>query len=237
MPTNDPALTPAATPAADAPTASADQTAPTPLLESIVQAMILGAQDGVQKKYAEQMLSVFADEVGEKNVQADGNMLTTISKRIADLDTLINAQLNLVLHDPSFQALEASWRGLHQLVMNTETGESLKLRLFNVTKSELQQDLEKAIDFDKSVLFKKVYEEEYGTLGGSPFSLLMGDYEFGRNSVDVKMLTNLSGVAAAAHAPLITAASPALFDLKTFADLGVPRDLSKVFESGADRKS
>ncbi|MBV6749257.1 type VI secretion system contractile sheath large subunit [Pseudomonas chlororaphis] len=235
MPTNDPALTPAATPAADAPapTTSADQTAPTPLLESIVQAMILGAQDGVQKKYAEQMLSVFADEVGEKNVQADGNMLTTISKRIADLDTLINAQLNLVLHDPSFQLLEASWRGLHQLVMNTETGESLKLRLLNVTKSELQQDLEKAIDFDQSVLFKKVYEEEYGTLGGSPFSLLMGDYEFGRNSVDVKMLTNLSGVAAAAHAPLITAASPALFDLKTFADLGVPRDLSKVFESGA----
>src|SRR5450830_1425961 len=126
---NDPALTPATTPAADAPAAApAPQT---PLLESIVQAMILGAQDGVQQKYAQQMLSVFADEVGEKNVQANGNMLTTISKRIADLDTLINAQLNLVLHDPSFQALEASWRGLHQLVMNTETGESLKLRLFN----------------------------------------------------------------------------------------------------------
>jgi len=228
---NDSTSTSTTTTTANAP--AADQTPQTPLLESIVEAMIRGAEDQAQKKYAQQMLSVFAGEVSEKKVEASDNMLTTISQRIADLDRQISAQLNLVLHDPSFQALEASWRGLHQLVMNTETGEALKLRLFNVTKEELRLDLEKAIEFDQSVLFKKVYEEEYGTFGGSPFSVLMGDYEFGRSSIDIKMITNLSNVAAAAHAPLITAASPGLFDLKSFADLGVPRDLAKVFESGA----
>jgi type VI secretion system protein ImpC len=204
----------------------------TPLLTTIVETMTHG-QDEAQQKYARQMLSVFATEVSDKKVEASDNMLTTISNRIADLDRQINAQLNQILHNEQLQKLEASWRGLHQLVMNTETGTSLKLRLFNVTKDELRLDLDKAVEFDQSVLFKKVYEEEYGTFGGSPFSVLMGDYEFDRSTLDIKMLTGLSNVAAAAHAPLITAASHKLFDLKSFADLGVPRDLAKVFESGA----
>jgi type VI secretion system protein ImpC len=213
-------------------TIEAETVAPSALLTNIIDTMTRG-QDDAQKKYAQQMLSVFATEVGNKKVEASENMLTTISDRIADLDFQINAQLNEILHSEPLQALEASWRGLHQLVMSTETSSSLKLRLFNVTKKELRLDLEKAAEFDQSVLFKKVYEEEYGTFGGSPFSVLMGDYEFDRSSLDIKMLTGLSNIAAAAHAPFITAASHKLFDLKSFADLGVPRDLAKVFESGA----
>ncbi len=92
--------------------------------------------------------------------------------------------------------------------MNTETGTTLKMRLLNVTKKELFKDLEKAVEFDQSALFKKIYEEEYGTFGGHPFSLLIGDYEFGRHPQDMALLEKISDVAAAAHAPFIAAAAP-----------------------------
>src|SRR5262249_26602516 len=151
--------------------------------------------------------------------------------RIAAIDQLISDQLNAILHNPEFQQLEASWRGLAYFVMNTETGSSLKIRLLNLTKKELLTDLEKATEFDQSVLFKKVYEEEYGTFGGHPYSCLIGDFEFGRHPQDVKMLEMISGVAAAAHAPFMAPASPKLFDIDSFTELSVPRDLAKGFES------
>lgn len=227
--TPDPKLTTIDTP---------DVATQTPMLDEIVKSMIPNkvqgeTTDNTQRNYAYSMLDVFAGEMATQKVKTDKDMLISISNRIADLDKQINDQLNLILHTPALQKLEGSWRGLHQLVKNTETGKSLKLRLFNVQKEELRQDLEKAVEFDQSTLFKKIYEDEYGTFGGSPFSVLMGDFQFGRSSQDIKMLTGLSNVAASAHAPFITAASPGLFDLNSFADLGVPRDLSKIFESGA----
>ncbi|HYR10446.1 MAG TPA: type VI secretion system contractile sheath large subunit [Longimicrobium sp.] len=157
---------------------------------------------------------------------------------IAAIDVALGALVNAVLHDPVFQRTEASWRGLYQLVMNTETGEMLKLRVLNVRESELRDDLKQAIDKDQSQLFKKLYEEEYGTFGGSAFGVLLYDKEFGRSPGDVEFLTSLSGVAAAAHAPLVAAASPGLFDLPQadasrpdFTRLGAPRDLAKIFEA------
>jgi type VI secretion system protein ImpC len=107
----------------------------------------------------------------------------------------------------------------------------LKLRLLSASKKELLADLEKATEFDQSALFKKIYEEEYGTFGGNPFSVLVGDYHFGRSPQDVAMLEQVSHVAAAAHATFLTAASPALFDMDRFTELSVPRDLAKQFES------
>jgi type VI secretion system protein ImpC len=115
--------------------------------------------------------------------------------------------------------------------MNTETSTKLKLRLLNATKKELLADLEKAIEFDQSQLFKKVYEEEYGTFGGHPYSCLVADIEFTRHPKDMLLLEKLAEVAAAAHAPLIAAAHPRLFDLDSFEQLSVPRDLAKIFES------
>jgi type VI secretion system protein ImpC len=115
--------------------------------------------------------------------------------------------------------------------MNTETGTRLKLRLLCLTKQELFKDLDSAIEFDQSNLFRKVYEDEYGTFGGNPFSLLIGDYEFGRHPQDMALLDKIASVAAAAHAPFIGAASARLFDMDSFGELGNPRDLAKVFES------
>ncbi|HYH83776.1 MAG TPA: type VI secretion system contractile sheath large subunit [Longimicrobium sp.] len=156
-----------------------------------------------------------------------------IQQRIAELDALLSAAVSSVLHDSLFQTLEASWRGLGQLVMNTETSEMLKLRVLSATVDEVHKDLAGAIDSDQSALFKKLYEEEYGTFGGNPYSVLLFDHEFGRDAQEIELATLLSQVAAAAHAPVIAAASPKLFDFDwvDYTRLPLPRDLSKIFES------
>ncbi len=152
---------------------------------------------------------------------------------VAQIDQRLSAQLNEVIHHPDFQRLEAAWRGLAYLVAAADTGESVKVKALGVTKKELLRDLQKAADFDQSTLFKKVYEEEYGQLGGEPYGLLVGDYEFDRTADDVAVLSWLSHVAAAAHAPFVAAASPRMFNLERFADLTAPRDLGRVF-AGAE---
>ncbi len=154
-----------------------------------------------------------------------------INRRIGQLDELISRQLNEVMHAEPLQKLESSWRGLHYLVHQTETSTSLKIKLMNVSKNDLFKDLDKAVEFDQSQLFKKIYEEEYGTLGGNPFGVLIGDYEFGRHPQDIALLEKMSGVASTSHAPFIAAASPAMFNFESFTELAGPRDLEKIFDS------
>jgi type VI secretion system protein ImpC len=197
--------------------------------KKLVDLVIKASYDKTQRDWAEQALSKVIS-IGQESAEPDKTPIGVINKRIEELDAKIAEILDGILHDFEFQKLEATWRGLHMLVSNTETSERLKLRVLNVSKSDLQKDLEKAIDFDQSALFKKVYEEEYGTFGGHPFSVLVGDYAFSRSKDDIALLTRLSNVAAAAHAPFIGAADSKLFDLASFTDLGKPRDLSKSFD-------
>jgi type VI secretion system protein ImpC len=189
-------------------------------------------RDDSQRPYAMTLVSEYATQVLDEGMTVNKqSALAGIKQRIAEIDQTVSDQLNAIMHSEAFQALEAAWRGLHYLVMNSETGTMLKLRLLSASKKELLADLEKATEFDQSALFKKIYEEEYGTFGGNPFSVLVGDYQFGRSPQDVAMLEQVSHVAAAAHAPFLTAASPALFDMDRFTELSVPRDLAKQFES------
>ena len=168
---------------------------------------------------------------GEMTVSKDTEAM--LNKRIADLDQLISRQVNEVLHAKPFQKLEASWRGLNYFVMQTKTSTSLKIKLMNVSKDDLLKDFKNATEFDQSQLFKKIYEEEYGTLGGKPFGALVGDYEFGRHPQDIALLEKMSGVAATSHAPFIAAATPALFNFERFTELSGPRDLEKIFDNEA----
>jgi type VI secretion system protein ImpC len=189
------------------------------------------ARDDSQRPYARDLVSEFVHQVLDEGMTVGSDLVASIKVRIAQIDEALSRQLNEILHDAEYQKLEASWCGLQYLVSNTETGTHMKIRLLNATKKEVLTDMEKATEFDQSVLFKKVYEEEYGTFGGHPFSLLVGDYEFGRHPQDIAMLEKISGVAAAAHAPFIAAASPRLFDWDSFTEMAGPRDLSKTFES------
>jgi len=189
------------------------------------------ARDESQKPYAKDLIGEFVNQVLDQGMVVSQDTFASINSRIAQIDELISKQLNEVMHAAEFQKLEASWRGLNHLVMNSETGVRLKIRLMNITKAELLSDLEKATEFDQSELFKKIYEEEYGTFGGHPFGMMIGDYEFGRHPQDMALLEKISNVAAAAHAPFIAAASPKLFDMDSFTEIGKPRDLAKLFES------
>jgi type VI secretion system protein ImpC len=200
------------------------------LLERLFQEGKL-ARSATLESYAATMLLELLDRIEAASAPLPATTFAFINCEIQQIDTSINAQLNEVLHHPDFLVLEGTWRSLHYLVMNSETGTHLKLRIANVTKTELLDDLEKAIEFDQSALFKKVYEEEYGTFGGTPYSCLVGGYEFTRSPQDMELLSKISSVAAAAHAPFITMASSALFDMDSYTHLVEPRDLSKIFES------
>lgn len=156
---------------------------------------------------------------------------TNIKNWIAAIDNKLSQQLNEILHTPEFQKLEGTWRGLHYFVHQSETSPQMKIRVMNITKRELFKDLEKAVEFDQSTLFKKIYEEEYGQLGGQPYGMLVGDFEFDRSPEDISLLKLVSNVAAAAHAPFVSAASPKLLNMDSYQDLSSPRDLSKIFDA------
>jgi type VI secretion system protein ImpC len=200
------------------------------LLDQIISKGKL-ARDEQQKPRAKDLVGEFVNQILDEGMTVSRDTMAMIQAQIARIDEMLSKQLNEILHHPDFQKLEASWRGLHFLVMNTETSTRLKLRLLCASKQEIFKDLDQAIEFDQSQLFKKIYEEEYGTFGGHPFSLLVGDYEFGRHPQDMALLEKMSGVAAAAHAPFISAASPRLFDMDSYTELGNPRDLAKIMES------
>jgi type VI secretion system protein ImpC len=200
------------------------------LLDAIV-AQSRVARNTTEHQRAKDLIGELVREVMEGTVVVSDNLSATLDARIADIDRLISEQLSEVLHAPEFQKLEGSWTGLQYLCKQTSTGEQLKIKVFNATQKELVKDFKTAIDFDQSALFKKVYEEEFGTFGGAPFAALVGDFNLGRGPEDMYFIEQMSHVAAAAHAPFLTAASPELMGLESFADLGKPRDLSKVFDT------
>ena len=189
------------------------------------------ARDPSAEVYACALIVEFLNQVEIEKPENVRHPLTFAERCVQKIDDLLGLQINEFLHHPAFQELEGIWRGLHYFVMNTETSSYLKIRVMNVSKKDLLYDLEHSIEFDQSQMFKKIYEEEYGTFGGHPYSCLIGAYEFTRNPQDILLLEKISNVAAAAHAPFIAAAHPRLFDMDSFSHLTEPRDLAKIFDS------
>jgi len=187
--------------------------------------------DADQRGFAKDIIADFAKQVLDGAIVYAKDTESMVKARIAQLDALISAQLNEVMHAPEFQKLEGSWRGLFYLVYQTETSPNLKIKLFNLSKKDLLKDLERAPEFDQSATFKRIYEEEYGQFGGSPFGLLVGDYEIANHPQDLLLLEKMSQVAAASHAPFVAAADPKMLNLESYSQLGDPRDISKIFDS------
>jgi type VI secretion system protein ImpC len=200
------------------------------LLDDIVARSKVAKTD-TEHARAKDIIGELVKEVLSGTVVVSDNLSANIDARIAEIDELISAQLSEVMHAGEFQKLESSWTGLQYLCKQTSTGEQMKIKVLNTTKKELVKDFKTAIDFDQSTLFKKIYEEEFGTFGGAPFATIIGDFEIDRGVEDMYFVEQMSHVAAAAHAPFITAASPELFGLETYTDLGKPRDMSKVFDT------
>lgn len=180
---------------------------------------------------AKELLKTLTEEALKGTVTWSKDVLRTLKAGQKAIDAAISKQLAAIMHHPDFQKLEGTWRGLNHLVMNSETSAMLKLKVLNVSKKELFKDVDKAVEFDQSQIFKKLYENEFGTPGGEPYGALIGDYEFANHPDDISLLSKMSNVAAAAFCPFVTAASPKLFGFEKFPELANPRDLEKIFDT------
>jgi type VI secretion system protein ImpC len=174
-----------------------------------------------------------AEQALAETTLVSDDSVTTIEAIIAEIDKKLSEQINLIMHHEDFTALEGSWRGLHHLVNNTETDETLKIRVLNLSKKDLAKTIKKykGTAWDQSPLFKKLYEEEYGSPGGEPYGCLVGDYYFDHSPPDVEILNGIGQISAASHSPFISAAAPTLMNMDSWQELSNPRDLTKIFQT------
>ena len=183
------------------------------------------------KSAVEQAVQTLAQQALSQTTLISGDVVASIEAMIAAIDKKLTDQVNLIIHSEDFQKLEGAWRGLSYMVSNTETDEQLKIRVMNVSKAELGKTLKryKGTNWDQSPIFKKVYSEEFSQFGGQPFGAIVGDYHFDQSAPDVELLAEMAKIAAAAHAPFITGASPNLMQMESWQELANPRDLTKIF--------
>ncbi len=169
----------------------------------------------------------------ENTALVSDNSIKTIEGIIAELDKKLSEQVNQIIHHPDFQKLEGAWRGLSYLVNNTQTSDTLKIRVLNVSKQDVAKCLKKykGTAWDQSPLFKKLYEDEYGTAGGEPYGCLIGDYYFNHSAPDLEILKGMAQIASAAHMPFISAADPSIMNMDSWQELANPRDISKIFST------
>ena len=192
---------------------------------------VVSATRQTEPSRAQELVRTLIEEANRGTVSFDQNLGRTIEAAIRQIDEALSSQLNAVMHDERFLKLEGSWRGLHYLVMNTETSTNLKIRIVNASKRELHRDLTRSVEFDQSLLFRKIYENEFGTPGGEPYGALIGDYEWTNHPEDIEALRLISSVSAAAFAPFISAAGASLMGFERWSDLSRPRDLAKIFDT------
>ncbi len=161
------------------------------------------------------------------------DVMNTVEALVAAIDKKLTDQINVILHCEAFQKVESAWRGLHYLISNTESDEQLKVRVMNVSKTDLYRTLRKykGSAWDQSPLFKKLYEEEYGQFGGHPYGAIVADYYFDNSGPDVDLLGQLAKICAASHAPFLAAAAPSVMLMESWSELANPRDIAKLFET------
>jgi len=190
-------------------------------------------QSDKAKESVEVAVRTLAEQALAGTNLVSGDVLGTIQGLIAALDKKLTEQINLIMHTEEFQKVESAWRGLHYLVNNTETDEMLKIRVMNISKNDLAKTLKKfkGTAWDQSPIFKKMYEEEFGQFGGEPFGSIVADYYFDNSAPDVELLSSMAKVAAAAHAPFISAAAPSVMLMESWSELANPRDLTKIFQT------
>ncbi len=181
----------------------------------------------------EQAVATLAQQaLADSNIIGD-DVFSTMDKLRAEIDRKLTEQVNAIIHHDDFKALESAWRGLHYMVMNTSTGKDLKIRVLNIGKDECYKMFRQYRDaaWDQSPLFKKIYEAEFGQLGGQPYGSIVCDYYFDHSAPDLEVMKGLAKVGAAAHAPFIAAAAPALLGMQSWTELSNPRDIAKQFDA------
>lgn len=199
--------------------------------DALVEERFRPASSERKERIAESVRTLAQQALGDASVISD-DVYGTVDAMVQAIDAKLSEQMNAILHHPEFQALESAWRGLHYLVMKTPTDKNLRIEVLNISKEECRKMFREFRDaaWDQSPLFKKIYEEEFGMLGGHPFGAFTCDYYFDHSATDLAVMRGLAKIGAAAHAPFIAAAAPSLLDMQSWTQLSNPRDLGKMFE-------
>jgi type VI secretion system protein ImpC len=191
----------------------------------------IAATKQTEASRAKELISALVSEATKGTITFDKDVTRTINEGIKAIDAVVSKQLAAIMHKPEFQQLEGTWRGLHYMVMNSETSSQLRIKVLNCSKRELFKDVDRAVEFDQSQMFKKMYENEFGQPGGEPYGALMGDFEFTNHPEDIDLLSKMSNIAAASFCPFISAAGAGLFGFDSWTELSKPRDLEKIFDT------
>ncbi|MGY0218908.1 type VI secretion system contractile sheath large subunit [Endozoicomonadaceae bacterium StTr2] len=180
-----------------------------------------------------QLLQVFTEQALTGTLSWNHNLTKSVGLAVEAIDKKISQQLSQIMHQKNFQKLEGTWRGLNKLVKNSDLGTDLKIKILNADRETLLDQFENATAIDRSPYFNMVYQSEYGTAGGEPYSVLLGDYEFGYGDEDVALMRYLCEVSAASHAPFVAAASPAMFDFDNFTTFYEGKPVAPGFDAPA----
>ncbi|HWV99909.1 MAG TPA: type VI secretion system contractile sheath large subunit [Candidatus Acidoferrum sp.] len=201
--------------------------------DSLLQKEFKVQKDSAKQSAVKAAVQTLAQQALSASALVSDDAIKSIEAIIAELDRKLSEQISKIIHHEDFKSLEGTWRGLHHLVSNTETDETLKIRVINVSKKEVAATIKKfkGTSWDQSPLFKKVYEDEFGTPGGQPYGTLIGDYYFDQSPPDVEILAGMAQISAAAHAPFISASSPKVLGMESWQELSNPRDLTKIFQT------
>jgi type VI secretion system protein ImpC len=181
----------------------------------------------------EQAVKTLAQQALEDAKIIGDDVFVTVDAIRSAIDRKLTEQINQIIHHPDFQQLESAWRGLYYLVANTSTSKDLKIRVMNISKEEARKVFRQYRDvlWDQSPLFKKIYESEFGQLGGQPYGAFVCDYYFDHSAPDIEVMKGLAKIGAAAHAPFIAAAEPSVLGMESWQELSNPRDLAKLFDA------
>ena len=213
-------------------TAEATETIEVGEFESLLKKEFKPKSNKAKDAVVEAVKTLAAQALSDTQLISD-DAVKSIESMIAEIDAKMTEQINKIMHHEDFKTLEGSWRGLSHLVNNTETDETLKIRVLNISKKDVGKTIKKfkGTNWDQSPLFKKLYEDEFGSPGGEPYGCLVGDFAFDHSPPDVEILSGMAQIAAASHAPFLTGTAPSLLNMDSWQELGDPRDLTKIFQT------
>jgi len=200
------------------------------LLDGIIAQTNLTQEDETYGVVKSGVGALIAEMLKDSNQEEKVNK-SIVDRMIAEIDAKISAQMDAVLHEPKFQALESKWRGLSMLVERTDFRQNIQMEIINVSKEELLEDFDECLDITQTGLYKHVYTSGYGQFGGEPVGTIIADYEISPSNADMKFMTKVASIAAMSHAPFIAAAGPKFFGLESFEGLPDLKDMEDVMSS------
>ena len=158
-----------------------------------------------------------------------------ITELIGLIDRHVQAQLNVIIHHPDIQKLEASWRGLAMLTQTVTKKQRVKVRFLDCALKALSNELRTINDVEQSTVFTKIYTQEFDQPGGTPYGLLVGDYAISHHinhKIDgLWVLEQMMKIAATAFVPFVASADASFLGLDSYAEYSPVQAMAQRFSA------